>query len=275
MALLSFLANSPTDEKGGWSLIDGSERSQAIASSLLESTNAAWRAAAVYVSGKRPLTAISLFEKFRRDPNPWVRAAAVHALAKAAPDRAQLEERLGEMLKDADPNVAEIAALGLLEPEIREAAGLQWQFENFHFEELQASSSEYRSSSEERPLTTLEGKPAFLEQARRRMGSMKTAESAPFVLLLAQYGQFDELDRVIAQKSEPALMPERQFPDAILTGVALSQGAKYIPFIRSLVDKASGEWDLRKLLKAVKGMSGPEARQLRLDINKRLRKSSE
>jgi hypothetical protein len=35
--------------------------------------------------------------------------------------------------------------------------------------------------------------------------------------------------------------------------------------------KADGEWELRKVLQALKGMTGPEARQLRLDINKRLR----
>jgi len=56
-----------------------------------------------------------------------------------------------------------------------------------------------------------------------------------------------------------------------LAGIALSRDSKYIPTLRQIMGKADGEWELRKVLQALKGMTGPEARQLRLDINKRIR----
>ena len=43
-----------------------------------------------------------------------------------------------------------------------------------------------------------------------------------------------------------------------------SRDGKYIPFLRRLMDQTQQDWELRKILRALKGMSGADARQLRL-----------
>jgi hypothetical protein len=62
--------------------------------------------------------------------------------------------------------------------------------------------------------------------------------------------------------------------EALLTAMNLTQDAKYIPIIRNWMEGVSNEWELRRFLKAVRGMTGADARQLRLDINRRLRAPS-
>jgi hypothetical protein len=41
-----------------------------------------------------------------------------------------------------------------------------------------------------------------------------------------------------------------------------------------MTEALTDEWELRKILQALKGMTGPDARQLRLEINKRMRNAS-
>ena len=59
-----------------------------------------------------------------------------------------------------------------------------------------------------------------------------------------------------------------------LAGIALSRDPRYLPFLRKKLASAAGEWDYQKLLQALRGMSGPEARELRLEINKRIRQGA-
>jgi hypothetical protein len=80
-----------------WSLWVENDRVKAITLALVASTNAAWRAAAVYSLGWRAdaeqITAI--FEKAVTDGNEWVRLAAAQTLARHSKDRAALEGRFG------------------------------------------------------------------------------------------------------------------------------------------------------------------------------------
>jgi hypothetical protein len=130
------------------------------------------------------------------------------------------------------------------------------------------------NQSDGRPLTVLEGKPAFLESAKKWLAAAKPIEAIPFVLLLAQYGQFDGLDLLATSAARPNSKGETELDDAFLTGVALSQDAKYLPALRKIMAARSDDAELRKILQAVQGMRGPEARQLRLDINKKIRSAS-
>jgi hypothetical protein len=59
--------------------------------------------------------------------------------------------------------------------------------------------------------------------------------------------------------------------NAILAGIALSHDARYLPALRQMAAAGSDSSELRKILQSLQGMSGPDARQLRLDINKKLR----
>ena len=52
---------------------------------------------------------------------------------------------------------------------------------------------------------------------------------------------------------------------------ALSRDPKYLPHLRKLSEHANEEWGYRRILQALRGMSGTEARALRLEINKRMR----
>jgi len=269
------LHDSGDSNRRAWSLLAPGERTQRIVSALFDSTNVAWRAAAVYGLGRREAEKHGpVFEKALKDASPWVRMAGVQGVARAITDRAALEERLGPLVGDADGRVAEVAALALLESELRAAAGLEWNLSYFRFEELRAGSIESVSLNEERPLAALENKPAYLEAARRQLASTNEVESLSFALLLAQHGEFDGIDRLMARPPGRDDDKSGMLPDALLAGVTLSRDAKYLPFLRRLMERTQQDWDLRKILRALKGMPGAEARQLRVDVNKRMRTAS-
>jgi thioredoxin 1 len=259
-----------SSSKKGWSLWVESDQVRAILPVLLQSTNAAWRAAAVFISAHRnPSKNLAPFEAAAKDSNAWVRAAAIQGFAQASTDRATLDARLAPMLNDSDEHVARIAAVGLLEAEVRKAANLEWVFQGFQFENMHVYSS-ITITSEERPLEPLEAKPAFLGAVRKRLAAAKPESTGVFALLLAQYGDFSGLDEMTKLKSANGAANEDGQNDSLMTAIALSHDAKYVPFLRGLMT-SKNEWELRKLLQALKGMNGAEARQLRLDINKQIR----
>ncbi|HXR07480.1 MAG TPA: hypothetical protein VN765_09130, partial [Candidatus Acidoferrum sp.] len=273
----TFFENGVAQEAGSrWTLWGENDKVKAITLALAASTNAAWRAAAVYSLGQRADAEQNgaIFEKAISDPNEWVRRAGAQALARHSQDRAALESRLGPLLSDPNVEVAGVAAALLLEPEIRQAADLTGQLNYFEFEGSYGGRMDIGTTinvNNERPLTTLEGKPAFLEQAAKRAAGAKGEEAAPFVVLLAQYGQFDGLDRLLAQSGAAKANEQNVLDDAILTGIALSQDAKYLPALRKMMAAQNNDYQLRKILQAMQSMRGAEARQMRLDINKKLR----
>jgi len=290
---LLFLADS---EQGGeffgrWGILDGvpqqvardwnlwvaDDRARAISLALAESTNAAWRAAAVYALGRRSDSEqwAAIFDKAAADPNEWVRRAAVQSLARGAKDRTALEAKVGPLLSETNLRVATMAALALIEPEVRQAADLESQFGYFTFESHNGGGmGTFLNPSDGRPLTVLEGKPAFLESAKKWFAAAKGSEAIPFALLLAQYGQFDGLDRLAAGAEESSSRDENEFDDAFMTGIALCQDDKYVPELRKIMTSRKDSAALQKVLRALQGIRGTEARRLRLDINKKMRDSS-
>lgn len=257
------------------SLVSGSPRVEAVVMALLEATNAAWRAAAVFVVGAREDDkGLAHLQRAVQDTNGWVRAAAIPGLVRTAKDRASLEQRLGPLLTDTDKQVVERAALGLLEPETRAAAGLDYSFEFFQFEKIRAWPDFRPRTSEQRPLATLQGKPAFLEQARQRASESTPEDAAVPALLLAQYDDFTGLDRLL-----PAVAGNNpqtsELGNVLLAGIALSRDPKYLPYLKQMTAAAKEDHEFRRLLQTLSGMSGADARELRLEINKRLRQSNE
>jgi HEAT repeat protein len=267
----------PQQVARGWTLWDTDARTRALSLALAQSTNAAWRAAAVYALGRGEDSEqhAAVFEKALADPNEWVRCAAVQALARRTKERPALEAKIGPLLSETNLRVATAAALALIEPEIRQAAGLEPVSGGFVFEGH--SGGDYGvqvNAGNGRPLTPLEGKPPFLGQANKWLGKIKVAESIPFALLLAQYGQFDGLDRLVANPGEASLDGENEIDQALLAGIALSQDSKYLPALRKYVEAHQDDSEWRKVLQALQGMRGAEARQLRLDINKKIRNAT-
>ena len=257
------------------SLLSGTPRMEAVVTALLDATNAAWRAAAVHVVGLREdEKGLAHLQRAATDTNGWVRAAAIPGLARTAKDRATLEQRLGPLMADTDKRVTERAALGLLEPETRAAAGLDYGFEYFQFEKIHAWSDYSPRTGDQRPLETLQGKPAFLEQARQRVSESAPEDAAVPALLLAQYGDFTGLDHLLPAVVADSLK-QNELGSVLLAGVTLSRDPKYLPALKKMTAAAKEDQDFRRLLQALKGMSGPDARELRLEINKRLRQGNE
>jgi hypothetical protein len=59
-----------------------------------------------------------------------------------------------------------------------------------------------------------------------------------------------------------------------MTGIALCQDDKYVPELRKIMTSRKDSAALQKVLRALQGIRGTEARRLRLDINKKMRDSS-
>jgi hypothetical protein len=169
--------------------------------------------------------------------------------------------------------VASVAAVALLEPEIRSAASLESSLEYFEFQNVRGGTSGSFTSRDERPLTTLEGKPEFLSRARRWLTATNAGEFGGFALLLAQYGEFDGLDQAIARTTSSRADAETDLDSVVLTGIALSHEVKYVPVLRRMAEGQTEDYELRRILQALRGMTGAEARQLRLDINRQMRKN--
>ena len=256
-----------------WSLSISGAQNEAIARALLDSTNASLRALGLHTLGRsRNPSNPSIFLKALSDSNAWVRAEAVKRFAMTAPSRARLEEVLGPLLADTNAPVASACVLALVEPDIATDAGLAGNLDLFEFDAIQSARSIYYSENDsERPLTILETKPAYLAVAKARVAQSKSAEGQLLVLLLAQHGDFSALENWIAK--HPASNREGDFDSPILTAIGLSRDAKFLPYISSLVKVTKSQAYLRALLRPLKGMTGPEVRQLRLDINKQMRTS--
>ena len=278
-ALLGGDDHSYGEENPQWTLLSQDERTSAVISALLGSTNAGWRAAGVFARARgEPEKYRTVFDAALRDTNPWVRVAAVQGLAQTLTDRPQLEARLGPLMSEVNSNLAEVAACALLDPELRAAAGsLDSALSDFAFEKLRidARGSYSVEASEDRPLSVHEGSPAFLDQARARLKSAPLGAAGVFALLLAQYGQFDGLEALAARWTEQG-RGEKDFSEyalrqAILAGVSLSRDPKYLPLARKVMQNMKSDYDLQRVLKALRGMTGPEARQLRVELNKRMR----
>jgi hypothetical protein len=200
-----------------------------------------------------------------------VRASAVKAVARNIQDRPARERHLSAALSDTNLAVATTAAVALLEPEIRAAAGLENELDYFEFETVRGGRIRSYHQSDERPLAILESKPAFLPAVREHLRATNAAESVAFMLLLAQHGEFDGVDRLVDRLAALNSDTDSGAADALLTGIALSHDMKYLPALRQMAAIRRDESDLRKVLSALKGMSGPDARQLRLVINKKIR----
>jgi len=159
-------------------------------------------------------------------------------------------------LADSDQHVARRAALGLLEPETRSAAGLNYQFESFEFENIPAStvSSPGRGPA---PVGLSRNQAPFLDQARRLLVGAAPEDSPAFALLLAQYGDFSGLDRLLGNQPDDV---ESRSETALagLTGIALSRDTKVLAVPQESSVAVQFSMDFQEILQAMKGMNGPK-----------------
>jgi HEAT repeat protein/thiol-disulfide isomerase/thioredoxin len=262
----------------GVALLSPSAAMREMARDLSESTNAGCRAAGVFALGYQDVaTALPVATNALRDPHPGVRVAAVQSVARLSRERKDLEERVAPMMSDTNLNVAEMAALALIEPEIRNAAGMEMYLQYFVYENVQVySSRSFTMESDERPIVALDTKPAYLELARAQIRKNTDEDMRAFALLLAQHGDPEGIPLLTKpSESRGGVKRGEGSTQVALTAIALTGDTKYVPTLRAMLEGTKGEWELRAILRALRGMSGPEVRQLRLEINKQMRKATE
>lgn len=247
-----------------------------FAPTLAASPNSLMRSVAVNALGDSGTNYLELILSAAKDTNAWVRLAALRSLARVTDKPDQMEARLAPMLSDPDLRVARLAAVGLLEPEVRNAVGRSSWLNDFEFEGVGGMSRSYSYSSEsERPLMRLESKPPWLEEARKQFAREPGDNNAPFAVLLAQFGEFEALDQLIGLWRKTEARDRTGMMASITTGIALSRDAKYVGVLRQMVESTDNSWEWRQVLQGLRGMTGSEARQLRVEVNRRIREGGQ
>jgi hypothetical protein len=151
---------------------------------------------------------------------------------------------------------------------------LDYGWNYFEFEKIHVWSSSSEPAGEQRPLATIQGNPPFLQSARQKLANGSTEDTAPAALILAQYGDFTGLDHLLKDMATENHKDD-ELQGVALTAIGLSRDPKYMPYLKKMADSSKEEQDFRRLLQALRGMSGPDARELRLEINKRMRQGRE
>lgn len=251
-------------------------RNGSLLGALCLSTNTLVRALAAQLAGmSMDATLLPTLEKLLNDSDTWVRVAAAKSISRLVPEREKRESLLLPALGRSESSEAGSAAVGLLQDEVRNATGLSFEEQIFEFGATRVRlNSSYSSSSSDRPLTPLGARPQIVEAARAWLGRAKGAELVAFAVLLAQYGDFSGIDPLAESwKREPS--GSSLEAQSLLTAIALSRDTKHLVLLRLMMEKAEDEYDLRRVLAGLRGMTGPEARQLRMEINQRIREKSD
>jgi hypothetical protein len=196
---------------------------------------------------------------------------AIQGIDASIKDRAERENLLAPLLADEKQNVRHLAAIALIDSDIRDAAQIGYVMKVSPFGGIHSSYS--YTTDEDRPLPATFQKPAFAQSIIEQLPNMNADELPTFALLLGQYGIFDALDRAIAALGD-TLAGKHETDNEILVAIGLSKDIKYIPFLRTLAADMKDEYNLRRILRAVKGMTGREAREFRVELNKLMRKST-
>lgn len=249
------------------SLLTPSEQNAALLKALLNAKEPALRCLGIYARGARGDQDSAAAGRALKEKDPWIRRAALQGVVRAAAGREQSEARIARFLSDPHDDVVEVAVLGLLSPEVRQAAGLASQLAQFKHGRIEVWASG-SNGSEGRPLMALSRKPEFLPQIRRLLAKRSGDDDMvpALILVLAQFGDFSGLD-VLAERSAA----QGSLPDAMAAGIALSNDPKYLPLLYSRLRSQASTWQVNELLGAVRSMRGTEARDFRRAANRRLR----
>jgi HEAT repeat protein len=203
------------------------------------------------------------------DADPWVRRAAVQAFLKLEKTSDQIEATVGPMIADTSAEVGAVAAAGVLLTPLREAAELPPADYEFQYGSISVSRS-WSSVSQTRPPQIIDRQPPFLPALRELASKPARDESTADIiaLTLAQYGDFSALDhRLEAWQSGP----RQQVPDVLLVGLALTRDERYLEPLRVRMQQVDSSYEMRELLKWLRGTNSDQARALRREINQRLR----
>jgi hypothetical protein len=255
------------------SLLGDSPTADALLGPMLASKRPVLRAMAVFAHGARGgQDGVAVCRKAVGDAEPWIRRAAVVGLARGLGRMEEREALLGPFLRDESREVVRVAVIALLTPELRNEAGARYELRKFRYGGRVDVYASTRSFSAQRPPSVLPRRPSFLAAARKLFDSGPAAEDDAvslepvLALLLAQYGDFEPF-HAYARKVSDA----RQISSELVAGISLSRDPRYLPAVRSWIEKSKDISNVQCVLKALRGMEGEAARGLRREANRRLR----
>ncbi len=203
------------------------------------------------------------------DADQWVRRAAVQAYIASDPSMDEIESTIGPMIADASYEVAAVAASTILTQPLRDAAELPPPDAYFKYESTSVSRS-WSRNRQSRPPGVIEREPVFLP-ALQQLSTRRAddEESANIIALtLAQYGDFTALHKRLETWEAGS---RQQVPGILLVGLALTNDDRYLEPLRVRVQQSTSSYDLREQLQWLRGTRSDEARELRREINKRMR----
>lgn len=248
---------------------------QTVRTALAESSDPMARAMALFAQARSALPPDVLAQALR-DDDPWVRLIAVGNVQKQDLPQEQVEEALATALADTNDAGFLAAVSAVLDKALRpyaEGAGSPGYFRYDRITVWVSYSESYRSPSDTPPPMVLPRQPAFLADVRRawdaaRQDTSRQPVKRAAALLLAQYGQFEGLEEMlVAWQRERTAEP----PKPLLMGLTLTRDERFIAPIKHYVQNADNEYELREALQWLRGVRGDEARQLRREINERMR----
>lgn len=270
LALETLLRNRNDEGKSQWSLGNDSKRAKQIIPLFLQSTNALWRTVAIHLLSrqKEAKKETGPFEKALTDPNAWVKIAALKALLTDRETPEKLQDRVIPLLSNPNTTVAAMASKMMLQPALRNAMGMS-DAEVFQFEKTSVYVNYTGSQEDTRTPVLFTNQPAWLPQIRNLAAQAEPNQQWVYVLLLAQYGNFDFLDQVIAASGNDKAQDWNSVA-VIYAAISLSNNPKYIPYLRQSAKLSKDD----RVLNVIRSMNTPEARQLRREVNLMMRNNN-
>ncbi len=207
-----------------------------------------------------------------REPDPWVRYAALQAWLAISPRAPEERERdLLPRLDDPQPEVAKLAALGLLRPPLGKILGLynllcEFRFGDYrHYAQFRANQLD-RGDSPPTISPQPPHEPTLIPRLRTLLEKTEDRQlRAGLAVLLAQYGDPAPLDQALQGGDEELA------PLLMTAGLKLTRDPKYLGIVRLRLEQAQDQADVKRNLDDLEGLPGEEARELRREINRRLR----
>jgi HEAT repeat protein len=244
-----------------------------LAARLCVSESSIARATGLFTYAARPdLDAGSAIETAMTDPDEWVRRTAVLAFLERQDNQMLREATLAPLLTDPSPHVASVAAAGLLANPLWIAAELPEPRALFAYGSSKFDSPFTRSYNNPiRPPQVIRRQVAFLDALHSLLNTQE--ETTPPLrdmvpLVLAQYGDFSALERALADWGQDS---SREPPRMLLITLPLTRDARYLQPLRKAMERMDSAYEYRDLLQWLRGVNGEEARQMRREINERMR----
>lgn len=214
------------------------------------------------------------------DEDPYVQASAIRTLGIFITDPVKLEQTLApvlnvspDKLKNEQHKRAVLRAMGLLvQPAMREFIDSRSYY--VHLPSGESVFLSYSNRHDDSPIRPIRAEPEFLPAVRELNEEAYRIKDQSLInattLLLGQYGDEAMFERLFEQYQKS---PDSRVAEVLLCALPLTRDAKYLAVFKDVLKKATDSYELRNLLKYLRGVRGSEARELRRAVNEKLRQA--